>query len=79
MMSHFEFLTALKKFHEHLRLEFYNKIFDNMPANVIDWNTHEAKFYNSKPNNFRWMYSMSPRIFITLTICFLGGLNLRRL
>jgi ABC-2 type transport system permease protein len=79
MMSHFEFLTALKKFHEHLRLEFYNKIFDNMPANVIDWNTHEAKFYNSKPNNFRWMYSMSPTIFRTLTICFLGGLNLRRL
>ncbi|GAA4232076.1 hypothetical protein GCM10022291_05960 [Postechiella marina] len=78
MISHLEFLKALGKFHEDLRLGFYTKIFDKEPANVIDWNTHEAKFYTVK-RGFSWLYLMLPTLIITLIISFIVRFNLRKL
>ncbi len=78
MLNHLGFLDALTQFHENLRLGFYTKIFDNNPADVIDWETHEAKFYKSRLD-FSWLYLISPTLLITLTIAVFGRLNLRRL
>ncbi|GAA3607617.1 DUF3526 domain-containing protein [Flavivirga amylovorans] len=78
MVSHLNFLKALTEYHETLRLSFYTKIFDYNPADVIDWETHEAKFYKSK-RDFSWLYLMLPTLLITLIITIFGGLNLRKL
>lgn len=78
MVSHLAFLKALTKFHENLRLGFYPKIFDNNPADVIDWKNHEAKFYNLK-RSFNWVRLMLPTLIITLIIGFFGIFNLRGL
>ena len=78
MTSHLEFLKALEVYHENLRLGFYTKVFDKKPASVIDWNTHEAKFYNSK-RDFSWVYVLLPTLLITMIIGVFGAINLRRL
>ncbi|AUP77314.1 DUF3526 domain-containing protein [Flavivirga eckloniae] len=78
MISHLDFLKALTEFHENLRLSFYTKIFENNPANVIDWENHEAKFYSPK-RDFSWMHLMLPTLLITLTIAVFGLFNLRKL
>lgn len=78
MVSHLNFLKALTKYHEDLRLKFYPKIFENNHANVIDWENHGAKFYYSK-SDFSWVYLMLPTVLIMLTIAFFGVLNLQKL
>lgn len=78
MLSHLDFLDALTEFHEDLRLGFYTKIFDNNPADSVDWSNHEAKFYNSK-RDFSWVYLMLPTLLITIIIAVLGTLNVRKL
>jgi len=78
MISHLNFLKALTNFHENLRLGFYAKIFDENPADSINWSNHEAKFYTTK-NNFNWLFVMLPTLLITLIIGFLGIFNLRKL
>lgn len=78
MVSHLSFLKALTEFHKNLRLGFYTKIFDNNPADSIDWANHEAKFYTIK-RDFDWFYLLLPTLFITLIIGVFGMLNLRKL
>jgi len=78
MTSHLEFLKALKVYHKNLRLGFYTKVFDKKPASVINWNTHEAKFYNSK-RDFSWIYVLLPTLIITMIISVFGVINLRKL
>lgn len=78
MVSHLDFLNALKAFHEDLRLGFYTKIFDNKTADLVNWKNHEAKFYSSK-RSFNWFYVMLPTILFTIVIGILGAINLRRL
>ncbi len=78
MVSHLNFLKSLTEFHENLRLNFYTKIFENNPADVIDWKNHKAKFYSLK-RGFNWVYLMLPTLLITLTIVVFGVFNLRKL
>ncbi len=78
MVSHLDFLKALTKYHESLRLEFYPKIFDNNPADTIDWKVHNAKFYTPK-HEFNWVYIILPTLLITLLITVFGRFNLRKL
>jgi len=78
MVSHLDFLKALTKFHEGLRLNFYTKIFENKFGDVVDWESHNAKFYSSK-RDFNWMRLMLPTLLITLIIGMFGTLSLRKL
>ena len=78
MMSHSAFLKALTKFHEDLRLGFYTKIFENKPANSVDWSTHHVKFYTSK-RDVNWIYLMLPTVLITMLIGIFAAINLRKL
>ncbi|MFK7813669.1 MAG: DUF3526 domain-containing protein [Maribacter sp.] len=78
MASHLSFLKALAEFHKNLRLGFYTKIFDNNPADTIDWTDYEAKFYIIK-SDFDWIYLLLPTLFITIIIGVFGVLNLRKL
>ncbi len=78
MVSHLNFLKALTEYHENLRLHFYPKIFENNPADVIDWKTHNTKIYSSK-RDFSWMRLMLPTLLIVLIIAIFGVLNLRKL
>jgi len=64
------FLNATTEFHEELRLQFYPKIFDNKPANTIDWSTYKPSFYKPKSacslmNNIFYM----PLIILILLGC----------
>lgn len=78
MKSHLEFLKALDKFHEDLRLCFYHKVFDKKFADSVNWENHEAKFYNAK-RDFSWLYLLLPTLLITIVIGVLGAINLRKL
>jgi len=78
MLSHLNFLNKLTEFHEDLRLKFYPKIFDNNPADSIDWTNHEAKFYTVE-RNFNWAYQILPTLLITIFIGTFSIVNLRKL
>ncbi len=78
MVNHLDFLQAFTNYHENLRLTFYPKIFENNPADVIDWKNHQAKFHSSK-QDFSWMYLTFPTLLITLIIASFGLLNFRKL
>lgn len=78
MVSHLGFLDALSKFHEDLRLGFYDKIFREKSASSVDWTKHEIKFYQVK-HDFSWLKLLLPTLFITLVIGALGAVNLRRI
>jgi len=78
MVSHLNYLDALTRFHKSLREGFYTKIFDTKTAKSVNWENHEAKFYevNQKVN---WTYIILPTLLITLLIIFLGAINLRKI
>jgi len=78
LLSYFNFLKTLTKFHERLRLEFYPKIFNNAPANKINWKNYQTKFYSSN-HPFNWVWEIVPTGIITLVIGILGHMNLRKL
>jgi len=78
MVSHLGFLKALTTFHENLRLNFYTKIFEDNPADMVDWENHEAKFYTAN-RDFSWVYLMLPTLLITMIIAVFSMLNLRKL
>ncbi|TMM59348.1 DUF3526 domain-containing protein [Maribacter algarum] len=78
MIGHLEFLKGLKEFHEGLRVNFYPKVFDNNPADSVDWQNHAAKFY--KPTSYvNWVYILMPTLFIVVIMGTLALLNLRKL
>ncbi|NAS11429.1 DUF3526 domain-containing protein [Poritiphilus flavus] len=78
MIGHMNFLDALTDFHANLRLGFYPKIFDNAPADVIDWQKHQAKYFEQK-RDFSWNLLLLPTLLITLLTASIGLLNLRKL
>jgi ABC-2 type transport system permease protein len=78
MLSHLDFLKSLGEFHENLRLGFYSKIFDNKPANTIDWSKHDAKFYTLK-RTINWVQIVLPTLLITFIIATISMMNLRKL
>lgn len=78
MLSHLDFLQGLEKFHEGLRLSFYPKIFENVPADTIDWEAHDVKFYKTTAH-LNWLRLLLPTVLVFLVIGVLALLNLRRL
>lgn len=78
MISHLDFLQALEKFHEGLRLNFYPKIFEDVPADTVDWQKHDAKFYKTT-SNLNWLRLLLPTLLMVLIIGMLALLNLRKL
>lgn len=78
MVSHLDFLKALEKFHEKLRLNFYPKIFENAPADTIAWQNHGAQFYQTK-SALNWVRLLLPTLLVVSIIGVLTLLNLRKL
>ncbi|MBQ4915026.1 DUF3526 domain-containing protein [Maribacter sp. MMG018] len=78
MVSHLGFLKELTKYHEKLRLDFYTKIFDNKPADSVDWSKYKVAYYTGK-RNIDWVYLMLPTLLITVVIGALGAYRLRKL
>lgn len=78
MVSHLDFLRALEEFHEGLRLKFYPKIFDQVTADVIDWENHAAQFYQPR-SNWNWIHLVLPTLLMISIFGFLALMNLRKL
>ncbi|WP_405414578.1 DUF3526 domain-containing protein [Maribacter sp. Asnod1-A12] len=78
MISHLDFLNALTKFHENLRLGFYDKIFNHKTASSVDWKNHEIKFHEVD-HGFSWLKLLLPTILITVLIAISAIVNLRKL
>jgi len=78
MLSHLDFLKNLNEFHEGLRVNFYAKVFENNPADSVDWNNYGAKFYKTN-SSFNWLYLVLPTLVIISIIGILTLLNLRKL
>jgi len=78
MISHLGFLKGLTEFHEELRLNFYQKVFENNPADSVDWENHGAKFYKMDLN-FNWVRLLLPTLLMASIIGILALLNLRKL
>ncbi|MEX0273533.1 MAG: DUF3526 domain-containing protein [Flavobacteriaceae bacterium] len=78
MIGHMDFLEALTHYHTNLRLGFYPKIFDEVSADVIDWEKYQAKYFELK-RDFSWLSLLLPTVTITLLIGIFGILNLRKL
>ncbi len=67
MVSHLDFVKTLTKFHEKLRVGFYSDVFDKKPADSIDWDQYDVKFY--EPNrDFNWLKTLLPTLLITILI-----------
>ena len=78
MISHLDFINALTKFHEKLRLDFYPDIFDQKSADSIDWTQYQAKFY--KPNrNFNWFEILLPTFLMTILMGTIAIIKLKQL
>ncbi|QMU62940.1 MAG: DUF3526 domain-containing protein [Flavobacteriaceae bacterium] len=72
LTDHVNFLNATTNFHEDLRLQFYPKIFDKLPANSVNWNTFKPEFF--KPES---EFNLIENIFYTALITmFLIGFGL---
>ncbi|SHI83848.1 ABC-2 type transport system permease protein [Pseudozobellia thermophila] len=78
MISHLGFLKELGKFHENLRLGFYTKIFENKPADSVDWSKYKVAYYTAK-RDIDWGYLVLPTLLITLVLGGLGAYKLRKL
>ena len=78
MESHLNFLEELSKFHKKLSLDFYANIFEEQPADSIDWDQYKAKFY--EPNrSFSWLEILLPTLLITFLIGIFAILKLKQL
>jgi len=78
MESHIDFLQALTRFHENLRLGFYSKVFDKKSIDAVNWDDYQAKFYEQK-RDFNWGCLLIPTLLITLIISFLSMFNLLKI
>lgn len=78
MISHLQFLDALTEFHGNLRLGFYPKIFDEQPAEVIDWSKHHAKYFELK-RDFNWILLLLPTFVIILLTVTFGMIKLKNI
>ena len=78
MESHLDFLQELSKFHKKLRLDFYANIFEQKPADSIDWNQYKAKFHESN-RSFSWLEILLPTLLITFLIGIFAIIKLKQL
>lgn len=78
MESHLNYLQALTRFHESLRLGFYKKIFDEDSVASVHWDNYQAKFYIPE-RNLNWVSLLIPTLLITLIISILSVFNFRKL
>ena len=67
MVSHLDFIETLTKFHEKLRVGFYSDVFDKKPADSIDWDQYDVKFYEPS-RDFNWLKTLLPTLLITILI-----------
>ncbi|MFY9243627.1 MAG: DUF3526 domain-containing protein [Polaribacter sp.] len=65
------FLNATTQFHEDLRLQFYPKIFDEKPANSINWNNYKPQYFESN-TNFNLIDNILYMSLITLFLIIFG-------
>ncbi|PQJ72741.1 DUF3526 domain-containing protein [Polaribacter butkevichii] len=61
------FLNATTKFHEEMRLQFYPKIFENVPANKIDWKKYKPEFFKTT-NSFNLFDNILYMFIISLSL-----------
>lgn len=64
MLNHIDFIEALSKFHEKLRLGFYSDIFNKKTAESIDWSQHKVKYHESN-QSVNWVKILLPTFLIT--------------
>lgn len=78
MVGHLDFLDALTEFHERLRLGFYTFIFEEQPANVIDWSKYEPEYFKQN-RSFSWSLLLLPTFILSLVLGSIGVLKLKRI
>jgi ABC-2 type transport system permease protein len=47
LSNHLKFLDSTSRFHEKLRLQFYPLIFENLPAEAVDWKRYAPEAFRS--------------------------------
>jgi ABC-2 type transport system permease protein len=77
LQNHLFFLDSTKRFHEKIRLSFYEKIFEDQPVNSVDWK-HKKLEYFSAPQNIEWIKMLLPLLLFTLIFFALAQKNLNR-
>lgn len=75
--SYVDFLDETEGFHERKRLTFYGPIFDNAPANTIDWSQHKPELHEPSSDYSAWRMFGSMLVF-TLLFLVLALRGLRR-
>ena len=78
MINHQDYIAALSQFHEKLRVGFYSAIFDQKPANSINWAQYKAQFYEPK-RSFNRLDILLPTLLITALIGTIAIIKLKQL
>jgi len=69
--DHIDFLNETTNFHEDIRLQLYPKIFENQPANTVNWQKYKPTFFESK-SDFNVLKSSFYLILLSLILIGLG-------
>lgn len=76
--NHMEFLDRTRAFHERMRLYFYPRIFENASVQAENWQQFQPEYVPGE-GEVRWFESLFPLLLITVVLCLLTTINLRKL
>lgn len=74
LSNHLHFLDNTDRFHEKIRLFFYPRIFEEQPADIIDWKSFKVQYFLEE-EKVRWNALLLPLLIITALICLLTRYN----
>lgn len=76
--NYLQFLDSTGSFHEHKRLSYYPKIFNNRPVAEENWEAVKVTSFTA-PQSIGWFRLLLPQVLIALLLALFSAFNLRKL
>lgn len=76
--SYVDFLEGTSAFHEGIRLDFYPRIFDDVPSTSVPWEQYVPQYHQSKAEGNLWAMMRSSLLYALLLLA-IGAWRIRRL
>jgi len=78
LQNHLLFLDSTKRFHEKMRLFFYDKIFEDRPVNSVDWKAIRMEYF-TLPQHIGWLKLLLPLSLFSLILFSLANRGLKKI
>jgi ABC-2 type transport system permease protein len=78
LQNHLLFLDSTQRFHEKMRLFFYEKIFEERPVNSVAWKNIQMEYFSAQEET-NWPKMLCPLLLPAALFFFAAGRRLRRI